>query len=45
MNGIVIVVFEGVLFVLPFSIIQFFPSFFFGGLMIWVGVDILKVRG
>eukprot|EP01023_Acetabularia_acetabulum_P049289 TRINITY_DN5257_c0_g2_i2.p1 TRINITY_DN5257_c0_g2~~TRINITY_DN5257_c0_g2_i2.p1 ORF type:complete len:544 (+),score=84.96 TRINITY_DN5257_c0_g2_i2:163-1794(+) len=39
--AIVIVTLEFFLFLAPVNVVQYFPSFFFGSLMIWFGVEIM----
>jgi hypothetical protein len=36
---------ELAVFAVPFNVMAFIPSFYFGGLTIWIGADILKVKG
>ena len=43
-NGLVVVMCELGIFMAPFSVIAYLPLFFFGGLMLWIGYEILKVR-
>jgi MFS superfamily sulfate permease-like transporter len=43
MNGLVVVACELAIFMAPFSVIAYLPLFFFGGLMLWIGYEILKV--
>ena len=42
-NGLVVVACELTVFMAPFSVIAYLPLFFFGGLMLWIGYEILKV--
>ena len=42
-NGLVVVICELGIFMAPFSVIAYLPLFFFGGLMLWIGYEILKV--
>ncbi len=42
LNGAVIVAMEAALFALPFSVVQYMPNFFFGALLLWFGVDIVR---
>lgn len=42
-NGLVVVLCELGIFMAPFSVIAYLPLFFFGGLMLWIGYEILKV--
>lgn len=42
MNGLVVVACELAIFMAPFSVIAFLPLFFLGGLMLWIGYEILK---
>ena len=44
MNGLVVVACELAIFMAPFSVIAYLPLFFFGGLMLWIGYEILKVE-
>jgi hypothetical protein len=41
LTGAVIVVAEVAMFLLPSSPVQYVPNFFFGGLMLWLGIDIM----
>lgn len=41
LTGVMIVLAELAMFALPTSPVQFFPGFFFGGLMLWLGIDIM----
>lgn len=43
-NGFVIALLMLVIFVAPFSVIEYLPSYFFGSLMIWIGYEIARVR-
>lgn len=43
MNGIIVVACELAIFAAPFSVIEYLPLFFFGGLMLWIGYEIVKV--
>ena len=42
-NGFVIALLMLAIFVAPFSVIEFLPSYFFGSLMIWIGWEIARV--
>ena len=42
-NGAVIAVMMLVIFVMPFSVIEYLPSYFFGSLMMWIGWEIARV--
>eukprot|EP00955_Chlamydomonas_euryale_P019389 206628-Chlamydomonas_euryale.AAC.1 len=42
LNGVVVVVAELAVFATPFSVVQFLPSFYFGALLLWFGVDIVR---
>lgn len=44
LNGWMIVVVEVGIFLMPLDMVQYFPNLFFGGLMVWIGIDIAKVR-
>lgn len=41
-NGWVISASEAIVFALPFSIVQYLPTFFLGSLMLWFGVEISR---
>jgi sulfate permease, SulP family len=41
--GAVVAAVELALFVLPFSVMNYLPNFFFGALMCWIGFDIAAV--
>lgn len=43
-NGFVIAAMMFVIFVAPFSVIEYLPSYFFGSLMMWIGWEIARVR-
>lgn len=43
-NGFVVAAMMFVIFVAPFSVIEYLPSYFFGSLMIWIGWEIARVR-
>lgn len=42
-NGFVIAAMMFVIFVAPFSVIEYLPSYFFGSLMMWIGWEIARV--
>ena len=42
-NGFIIALMMLVIFVAPFSVIEYLPSYFFGSLMIWIGWEIARV--
>ncbi|KAL6781953.1 hypothetical protein ACKKBF_B10080 [Auxenochlorella protothecoides x Auxenochlorella symbiontica] len=41
-NGIMVAAVELTIFLLPFSIVQYMPNFFFGALLVWFGVEISR---
>ena len=41
-NGWVVAIVEFAIFLLPFSIVQFMPNFFFGALLLWFGIEISR---
>ena len=43
-NGFVIAAMMFVIFVAPFSVVEYLPSYFFGSLMMWIGWEIARVR-
>ena len=43
-NGFIIALMMLAIFVAPFSVIEYLPSYFFGSLMIWIGWEIARVR-
>eukprot|EP01025_Chloroclados_australasicus_P038986 TRINITY_DN4023_c0_g1_i5.p1 TRINITY_DN4023_c0_g1~~TRINITY_DN4023_c0_g1_i5.p1 ORF type:complete len:784 (+),score=96.96 TRINITY_DN4023_c0_g1_i5:30-2354(+) len=40
-NAVVVFVLEFTLFLVPVYVVQYFPNFFFGSLMVWFGVEIM----
>ncbi|KAG1670994.1 hypothetical protein FOA52_014384 [Chlamydomonas sp. UWO 241] len=42
LNGVVVAAMEFAVFAVPFSVVQFVPSFYFGALLLWFGVDIVR---
>jgi SulP family sulfate permease len=42
-NGFIVSFLMLVIFVAPFSVIEYLPSYFFGSLMIWIGWEIARV--
>ncbi len=42
-NGYIVSLLMLVIFVAPFSVIEYLPSYFFGSLMIWIGWEIARV--
>ncbi|KAG2444838.1 hypothetical protein HXX76_001579 [Chlamydomonas incerta] len=41
-NGLVVALVEITVFALPFSTIQYLPSFYFGALLVWFGIEISR---
>ncbi|KAG2448594.1 hypothetical protein HYH02_006485 [Chlamydomonas schloesseri] len=41
-NGLVVAAVELLVFALPFSTIQYLPSFYFGALLVWFGIEISR---
>ncbi|GAB4817875.1 hypothetical protein N2152v2_004921 [Parachlorella kessleri] len=41
-NGVVVVIAEFGLFLLPFSVVQYMPNFFYGALLLWFGIEISR---
>lgn len=39
-NGVVVAASELVMFALPFAVIQYLPTFFYGALLLWFGIEI-----
>ncbi len=42
-NGYIVSILMLAIFVAPFSVIEYLPSYFFGSLMIWIGWEIARV--
>lgn len=40
--GLVVAGIELAVFVLPFSVVQYMPNFYYGALLVWFGIEISK---